>query len=68
MLMHKKQFFCMVTAISEMNVYITARPQAQLSLETRSRVFEERILSKTSLFAKIRLRDYDNGLLDGARK
>ena len=67
MLMHKQQFFCMVTAC-EMNVYITARPQAQLSLETRSRVFEERILSKTSLFVKIRLRDYDNGLLDGARK
>ena len=60
MLMHKKQFFCIVTAC-EMNVYITARPQAQLSLETRSRVFEERILSKTSLFVKISLRDYDNG-------
>ena len=51
----------MVTAISEMNVYITARPQAQLNLETRSRVLEKCILSKISLFAKISLRDYDNG-------
>ena len=33
----------MVTAISEINVYITARPQAQLSLETKLRVFEEHI-------------------------
>ncbi len=59
--MYKKQFFCMVTAIGEMNVYITARPQAQLNLETRSRVLEKRILSKTSLSANISLRDYDNG-------
>ena len=56
--MYKKQFFCMVTAISEMNVYITARPQA---LETRSRVLEKCILSKTSLSANISLQDYDNG-------
>ncbi len=51
----------MVTAISEMNVYITARPQAQLNLETKSRVLEKCILSKTSLSANISLRDYDNG-------